>query len=168
MECSEPRRVIMLYSTVPVFKSFKSKSHTLRPPRPPLDATLRWDESDRACFINTSRRKLVYRKIKMKHTGFVELACSLTAALCCLFLPPLLCSLSLERLMWEWGSLGPVELWSHLAENSEPGQGQHREICPGQGGAKQPGFPQKPRLSEPRGWTGLGWWFLPLLPLPSV
>lgn len=51
-------------------------------------------------------------------------------------------------------SLGPVELWSHLAENSEPGQGQHREICPGQGGAKQPGFPLSPACRSPEAGQG--------------
>lgn len=53
------------YSTVPVFKSCKIKSHTLekrytlRAPRPPLGARMRWDGADPACLINSSRRKLV-------------------------------------------------------------------------------------------------------------
>ena len=176
------------YSTVPVFKSCKIKSHTLeerhtlRPPRSPLDARLRWDGADPACLINSSLRKPSVRRITHTHTHThthtLWLSCSsqpactssssplLSAPLSLslslsLFLPLRLCSLSPRRLMWECVSPGLLKLWSHLRTLSRARDSTQRYALLGEGLAG-PGFPLSPAPSQP----GLGWWLLP--PLPPV
>ena len=172
------------YSTVPVFKSCKIKSHTLeerhtlRPPRSPLDARLRWDEAAQACPINSSLRNPSVSRLTHTHTHtHTHSGCPVAlsrrappaAALCSLrrslslslFLPLRLCSLSPRRLMWECVSPGLLKLWSHLRTLSRARDSTQRYALLGEGLAG-PGFPLSPAPSQP----GLGWWLLP--PLPPV
>ena len=159
------------YSTVPVFKSCKIKSHTLeerhtlRPPRSPLDARLRWDGADPACLINSSLRKPSVRRITHTHTH-THSGCPVAlsrrappaAALCSLrrslslSLPASSSLLSLPP----QADVGVRESGAAEAlvpsENSEQGQGQHTEICPARGGASRARVSSKPRPVPAGAW----------------